>query len=216
MTFFSPPSVPFSEGRRMCAPIRESFSLVPEPRSNWISLSCSLPHFLSFKMVLSQSNQLHFARISWGLSIACETKLNLLSMVSWICSVLRCPTSLLGKIFCIPCGPPDRAFSLCPPPTCLQEQTGNLDGLNIALQAQGDRPRWDLSQANHSYKIQYMNSEMPGYKDSGALGYMVVDLWEVLLLDQKMSTQAWLPAAILSVTWSVPFDIKVQPQMKTP
>lgn len=108
-------------------------------------------------------------------------------------------------------------FSLCPPPTCLQEQTGNLDGLNIALQAQGDRPRWDLSQANHSfYKIQYMNSEMPGYKDSGALGYMVVDLWEVLLLDQKMSTQAWLPAAILSVTWSMPFDIKVQPQMKTP
>lgn len=108
-------------------------------------------------------------------------------------------------------------FSICPPPTCLQEQTGNLDGLNIALQAQGDRPRWDLSQANHSfYKIQYMNSEMPGYKDSGALGYMDMGLWEVLLLDQKMSTQAWLPAAILPVMWRVPFDIKVRSQMKTP
>lgn len=57
---------------------------------------------------------------------------------------------------------------------------------------------------------------MPGYKDSGALGDMDVDLWEVLLLDQKMSTQAWLPAAILPVMWRVLFDIKVQPQMKTP
>ena len=81
-------------------------------------------------------------------------------------------------------------FSLFPPHTCLQEQTGNLVGSNTALQAQGDRPRWDLSQANHSfYKIQYMNSEMPEYKDSGALGYMDMELLEVLLLDQKMSTQ---------------------------
>ena len=68
-------------------------------------------------------------------------------------------------------------FSLFPPHTCLQEQTGNLVGSNTALQAQGDRPRWDLSQANHSfYKIQYMNSEMPEYKDSGALGYMDMEL----------------------------------------
>ena len=149
----------------------------PGPWTHWISLSCCLPQFLSFKMVLI--NQTSHTLPESPRDSPLPMRQNSISLAWWaeyvqfwgvlpLCWV-RTPVFHVVLLMGL--------FSLFPPHICLQEQTGNLVGSNIALQDQGDRPQWDLSQANHSYKIQYMNSEMPRYKDSGAWDTWTRNSW---------------------------------------